>query len=157
MVPSCRQVDGVQVEMALQWCSDMYSDSLIGFVNSIKTIDGGTHMDGFKAALTRLVNALGRKLKTLKEGDSNLSGDHVREGLAAIVSVKVRSLLAAYGYHAVRALTKHVLPSQNAAHISSPRQVPNPEFEGQTKTRLGNPEVRRIVEGVVTQVTTETS
>ena len=88
-VPLSAQVDGVHVEMALQWCSDMYSDSLLGFVNSIKTIDGGTHMDGLKAALTRLVNALARKLKTLKEGDSNLSGDHVREGLAAIVSVKV--------------------------------------------------------------------
>ena len=90
----CLQVDGVQVEMALQWCSDIYSDSLLGFVNSIKTIDGGTHMDGLNAALTRLVNTLARKIKTLKEGDSNLSGDHVREGLAAIVSVKVATLHA---------------------------------------------------------------
>ena len=84
----------MHVEMALQWCSDIYSDSLLGFVNSIKTIDGGTHMDGLKAALTRLVNALARKLKALKEGDSNLSGDHVREGLAAIVSVKVSTVCA---------------------------------------------------------------
>ena len=83
------QVEGVQVEVALQWCSDAFSDSLLGFVNSIKTIDGGTHMDGFKAALTRTVNNLGRRNKTLKEGESNLSGDHIREGLSAIVSVKV--------------------------------------------------------------------
>lgn len=77
------------MDVALQWCSDTYSDSLVGFVNSIKTIDGGTHMDGLKAALTRTVNTLGRKFKTLKDGDANLSGDHVREGLGAVVSVKV--------------------------------------------------------------------
>ena len=93
IAPVAVQVDDVQVEVALQWCSDAFSDSLLGFVNSIKTIDGGTHMDGFKAALTRTVNNLGRKNKTLKEGDSNLSGDHVREGLTAIVSVKVRLLV----------------------------------------------------------------
>lgn len=83
------QVDGVKVEVALQWCSDSFSDTMLGFVNSIKTVDGGTHMDGFKAALTRTVNSLGRKSKVLKEGDANLSGDHIREGLGAIVSVKV--------------------------------------------------------------------
>jgi len=88
------QVDGVKVEVALQWCSDAFSDTLLGFLNSIKTIDGGTHMDGFKAALTRTVNALGRKTKALKEGDPNLSGDHIREGLGAIVSVKVTYLAA---------------------------------------------------------------
>lgn len=88
------QVEGVKVEVALQWCSDAYSDTLLGFVNSIKTIDGGTHMDGFKAALTRTVNALGRKTKALKEGDPNLSGDHIREGLGAVVSVKVQRLSA---------------------------------------------------------------
>ena len=82
----------MKVEVALQWCSDAYSDTLLGFVNSIKTIDGGTHMDGFKAALTRTVNALGRKTKALKEGDHNLSGDHIREGLGAVVSVKVQRL-----------------------------------------------------------------
>ena len=106
---------GVVVEVALQWCGDAFSDTLIGFVNSIKTVDGGTHMDGFKAAATRTVNSLGRKTKALKEGDPNLSGDHIREGLGAVVAVK----------------------------------VPAPEFEGQTKTRLGNPEVRRIVDQVV--------
>ena len=136
--------------MALQWCSDIYSDSLLGFVNSIKTIDGGTHMDGLKAALTRLVNALARKIKVLKEGDSNLSGDHVREGLAAIVSVKV-------GRHHGGVTLVHGLVSWLAGSVRmqlgmSRVQVPDPEFEGQTKTRLGNPEVRRIVEGIVTQV-----
>ena len=85
------QVDGVVVEVALQWCSSVFSDTLVGFVNSVKTIDGGTHMDGLKAALTRLVNGLARKTKALKEGDANLSGDHVREGLTAVVSVKVGS------------------------------------------------------------------
>ena len=76
----------------MQWCSDMYSDSLVGFVNSVKTIDGGTHLDGLKAALTRTFNALARKSKALKEGEPNLSGDHIREGLTAVISVKVRYL-----------------------------------------------------------------
>ena len=79
----------MQVEASLQWCSDLYSDSLIGFVNSVKTIDGGTHMDGLKSALTRAFNALARKFKVLKESDPNLSGDHVREGLSAVISAKV--------------------------------------------------------------------
>lgn len=121
--PLCfsKQVDGYTVEIAMQWCSDAFSDTIIGFVNSIKTIDGGTHIDGTKAALTRTVNSLGRKLKAIKEGESNLAGEYIREGLGAVVSVK----------------------------------VPNPEFEGQTKTRLGNPEVRRIVEGVVSSAVGE--
>jgi DNA gyrase B len=88
-VPIHMQADGVTVEVALQWCSDSYSDTLIGFVNSIKTIDGGTHMDGMKAALSRMLNVLARKTKVLKDGDPNLSGDHIREGLGAIISVKV--------------------------------------------------------------------
>ena len=102
------------VEVALQWCADSYSDNLLGYVNSIRTVDGGTHLDGFKAAVTRAVNAAGRKLKLLREGEA-LQGDYVREGLAAIISV----------------------------------QVVGPEFEGQTKTRLGNPHVRRAVEAFV--------
>ncbi|KAK9916038.1 hypothetical protein WJX75_007671 [Coccomyxa subellipsoidea] len=109
------KVDGVIVEVALQWCSDTFSDLLIGFVNSVKTIDGGTHIDGLKAALTRTLNTLARKTKSLKENEANLAGDHIREGLSCIISVK----------------------------------VPEPEFEGQTKTRLGNPEVRKIVDACV--------
>eukprot|EP00191_Tetraselmis_sp_GSL018_P004145 CAMPEP_0177609448 /NCGR_PEP_ID=MMETSP0419_2-20121207/19096_1 /TAXON_ID=582737 /ORGANISM="Tetraselmis sp., Strain GSL018" /LENGTH=712 /DNA_ID=CAMNT_0019104377 /DNA_START=327 /DNA_END=2462 /DNA_ORIENTATION=- len=116
-VYASRTIDGVIVEAALQWCSDGFSDNILGFVNSIKTTDGGTHMDGLKAALTRTLNTLARKSKILKESDPNLSGDHCREGLGAVISVK----------------------------------VPNPEFEGQTKTRLGNPEVRKIVERVVAE------
>eukprot|EP00208_Stichococcus_sp_RCC1054_P002844 CAMPEP_0206138648 /NCGR_PEP_ID=MMETSP1473-20131121/3463_1 /ASSEMBLY_ACC=CAM_ASM_001109 /TAXON_ID=1461547 /ORGANISM="Stichococcus sp, Strain RCC1054" /LENGTH=763 /DNA_ID=CAMNT_0053532137 /DNA_START=195 /DNA_END=2486 /DNA_ORIENTATION=+ len=112
-----RTISGVHVELALQWTSDSFSDSMVGFVNSIKTVDGGTHMEGFKSSLTRTVNALARKLKILKEEQPNLSGDHIREGLGLVISVK----------------------------------VPEPEFEGQTKTRLGNPEVRKIVETIVTQ------
>ena len=83
------QAEDVQVEVGLQWCSQVFSDNLTGFVNSVKTIDGGTHLEGLKSAITRLVNTLGRKSKVLKEGDPNLSGDHVREGLSAIISVKV--------------------------------------------------------------------
>ena len=77
------------MEVALQWCSQVYSESLTGFVNSVKTIDGGTHLDGLKSSITRLVNNLARKHKTLKEGEPNLSGDHIREGLSAVISVKV--------------------------------------------------------------------
>ena len=106
---------GVGVEVALQWCADAFSDTLVGFVNSVKTVDGGTHMDGLKAALTRTVNSLARSSKALKDGDPSLPGDHVREGLGGVVAVR----------------------------------VPDPEFEGQTKTRLGNPEVRKLVDGVV--------
>lgn len=97
------------MDVALQWCSDTYSDTLIGFVNSIKTVDGGTHMDGLKAALSRTVNTLGRKFKTLKEGDANLSGDHVREGLGAVVSVKVGGECC---HAAMRPVSGHCIPQQ---------------------------------------------
>ncbi|WP_448379985.1 DNA topoisomerase (ATP-hydrolyzing) subunit B [Gloeomargarita sp.] len=105
----------VQVEVALQWCADAYADNVLGFANNIRTADGGTHLEGFKAVLTRTINALARKRNKLKEQDANLAGEHIREGLAAVVAVK----------------------------------VPNPEFEGQTKTKLGNTEVRGIVEALV--------
>mmetsp|Transcript_46088 Transcript_46088/g.104452 ORF Transcript_46088/g.104452 Transcript_46088/m.104452 type:complete len:379 (+) Transcript_46088:261-1397(+) len=95
----------------------MYSDMLISFANGIKTNDGGSHLDGLKACVTRTVNAAGRKAGKLKEGDANLGGDFVREGLTAIINVK----------------------------------VPEPEFEGQTKNRLGNPEVRSIVDSIVAE------
>ncbi|MDJ0795931.1 MAG: ATP-binding protein [Calothrix sp. MO_167.B12] len=111
----------VQVEVALQWCTDAYSDNLLGFANNIRTVDGGTHLEGLKAVLTRTMNAIARKRNKLKESDSNLSGEHVREGLTGIISVK----------------------------------VPEPEFEGQTKTKLGNTEVRGIVDSLVGEVLTE--
>jgi DNA gyrase subunit B len=113
--------DSVQVEVALQWCADAYNDNILGFANNIRTIDGGTHLEGLKAVLTRTLNSTARKLKKLKEGESNLAGENVREGLTAVISVK----------------------------------VPNPEFEGQTKTKLGNTEVRGIVDSFVGEVLNE--
>lgn len=116
-----KQVEGITVDLALQWCSDAYSDTLLGYANSIRTVDGGTHIDGVKASLTRTLNNLGKKSKLIKEKEISLSGEHVREGLTCVISVK----------------------------------VPNPEFEGQTKTRLGNPEVRRVVDQAVQEYLTE--
>lgn len=116
-----KEADGITIDMALQWCSDAYTDTMLGYVNSIRTVDGGTHIDGVKASLTRTLNNLGKKMKIFKEKDVSLSGEHVREGLTCIISVKVR----------------------------------NPEFEGQTKTRLGNPEVRRVVDQSVQEFLTE--
>jgi DNA gyrase subunit B len=111
----------VQVEVALQWCSDAYTDNLLGFANNIRTIDGGTHLEGLKTVLTRTMNNFARKRNKLKENDSNLAGENIREGLTAVISVK----------------------------------VPDPEFEGQTKTKLGNTEVRGIVDSLVGEVLTE--
>ncbi|OMO72902.1 DNA topoisomerase, type IIA, subunit B, partial [Corchorus capsularis] len=116
-----RQTDGMTIDVALQWCSDAYSDTMLGYANSIRTIDGGTHIEGVKASLTRTLNNLGKKSKIIKEKDISLSGEHVREGMTCIISVK----------------------------------VPNPEFEGQTKTRLGNPEVRKVVDQSVQEFLTE--
>lgn len=113
--------NNVQVEVALQWCVDAYTDNLLGFANNIRTIDGGTHLEGLKAVLTRTLNAIARKRNKLKESDSNLAGENIREGLTGVISVK----------------------------------VPEPEFEGQTKTKLGNTEVRGIVDSLVGEVLTE--
>ena len=113
--------NNVQVEVALQWCVDTYSDNLLGFANNIRTIDGGTHMEGLKAVLTRTMNAIARKRNKLKDNDPNLGGENVREGLTGVISVK----------------------------------VPEPEFEGQTKTKLGNTEVRGIVDSMVGEALTE--
>ena len=107
--------DGVSIEAALQWCVDAYSDSILGFANNIRTIDGGTHIEGLKTVLTRTLNTFARKRGKRKESDSNLAGENIREGLTAVLSVK----------------------------------VPEPEFEGQTKTKLGNTEVRGIVDNLV--------
>ncbi|MFH7024445.1 MAG: DNA topoisomerase (ATP-hydrolyzing) subunit B [Heteroscytonema crispum UTEX LB 1556] len=111
----------VQIEVALQWCTDAYTDNVLGFANNIRTVDGGTHLEGLKAVLTRTLNAIARKRNKIKENEPNLSGEHVREGLTAVISVK----------------------------------VPDPEFEGQTKTKLGNTEVRGIVDSLVGEVLTE--
>ena len=80
--------DDVVVDVALQY-NDSYSENLLSFVNNINTIDGGTHLSGFRAALTRTLNDYGRKAGLIKENESNLSGEDVREGLTAVVSVKV--------------------------------------------------------------------
>ncbi|PXF48519.1 DNA gyrase subunit B, mitochondrial [Gracilariopsis chorda] len=106
---------GVTVEVAMRWNADSYTDKLIGFANNIRTGDGGTHMEGLRASLTRSINQLARKAGKLRDHSSNIGGEYIREGLTAIVSVK----------------------------------VPNPEFEGQTKSRLGNPEVRSTVDSIV--------
>lgn len=100
------------------WCSDDYSDTIVGFVNTVKTIDGGTHVEGLRSALTKTINNLAKKSNLLKDNDGKLIGDFLREGLTGIIAVK----------------------------------VPNPEFEGQTKTRLGNAKVRRIVDQIVSEV-----
>jgi len=113
--------NNVQVEVALQWCVDAYSDNVLGFANNIRTIDGGTHLEGLKAVLTRTMNAIARKRNKIKENEPNLGGENVREGLTGVISVK----------------------------------VPDPEFEGQTKTKLGNTEVRGIVDSLVGEVLTE--
>ena len=113
--------NGVQVEAALQWCGDAFSDNLMGFANNIRTVDGGTHLEGLKAVLTRTMNVFAKKRKKRKDADSNMAGENIREGLTAVVSVK----------------------------------VPDPEFEGQTKTKLGNTEVRGIVDSLVGETLTE--
>lgn len=112
--------NNVQVEVALQWSADAYTDNLLGFANNIRTIDGGTHLEGLKTVLTRTLNSLARKRNKLKD-DEKLAGENIREGLTGVISVK----------------------------------VPDPEFEGQTKTKLGNTEVRGIVDSLVGEVLTE--
>ena len=107
------QADG-QVEVAMQWNSS-YVESVFSFANNINTHEGGSHLSGFKAALTRTLNDYARKNGLLKEKDDNLEGEDVREGLAAVISVKLRE----------------------------------PQFEGQTKTKLGNASVRGLVEQTV--------
>merc|ERR1719506_3031636 len=106
---------GVTVDVALRWNADMYSDTMLGFANGVHTPDGGTHMEGVKAALTRVFNAQGRAQGLIKEKEKNLPGELLREGLVAVVSVR----------------------------------LPEAEFEGQTKNRLGNPEVRGIASEIV--------
>lgn len=108
--------DEVVVEVGLQY-NDGYNELILSYVNNIHTTEGGSHEVGFKSALTRVINEYGRRFNILKEADGNLAGEDVREGLTAVVSVKVKE----------------------------------PQFEGQTKTKLGNTEVRGIVEAVVAE------
>ena len=106
--------DDVEVEVAMQW-NDSYSESIYTYCNNINTIEGGTHLVGFRAALTRSANLYASEKNLVKDLQANLEGEDIREGLAAVISVKVRE----------------------------------PQFEGQTKTKLGNSEVKSIVEALV--------
>ena len=109
-----KEIDGMRVEVAMQY-TDSYSESILSFANNINTHNGGTHLTGFRNAITRVLNDYARKNNILKNSEQNLSGDDVREGLTAIVSVK----------------------------------LPNPEFEGQTKEKLGSQEAMGAVQDVV--------
>jgi len=109
-----KENDGTQVEVAMQY-TDGYTENIHTYVNNINTAEGGTHLIGFKSALVRAMNNHARKMKFLKENDSALEGDDIREGLTAVLSVK----------------------------------IPEPQFEGQTKTKLGNSEVKGAVDSIV--------
>ena len=106
--------DNIEVEICMQW-NDSYSESIYAYCNNINTIEGGTHLIGFKTSITRTLNNYAQKANLLKDLKETLEGDDIREGLAAVVSVK----------------------------------VPQPQFEGQTKTKLGNSEVKGLVEALV--------
>ena len=105
------QDEEAEMEVALQWTTG-YQENVLSFVNNISTVEGGTHEEGFRRALTKVTNDFGRAKNLIKEKDSNLTGEDVREGLTAVLSVRVK----------------------------------NPQFEGQTKTKLGNTEIRSYVE-----------
>lgn len=111
-----RQVEDSMIEVAVQY-NETFVEIVKPFANNVLTIDGGTHLVGFRSALTRVINDYARKSGLLKEKEENLSGDDIREGLTAIILVK----------------------------------LPDPQFEGQTKNKLGNPEVRRYVEQVMNE------
>ncbi|MEP7199781.1 MAG: DNA topoisomerase (ATP-hydrolyzing) subunit B, partial [Chloroflexota bacterium] len=111
-----KQMDGTAVEVAIQY-TDGFNESTFSFANNINTVDGGTHLTGFKSALSRTLNTFARKVGALKDGDDNFAGDDVREGMTAIVSVKLT----------------------------------DPQFESQTKSKLGNAEVKGQVESVTSE------
>ncbi len=111
-----KERDRVVVELALQY-TDSFNESVFSYTNNIHTIEGGTHLSGFRSALTRCINSYAKANKLIKDDADNMSGDDVREGLTAVVSVK----------------------------------VPDPQFEGQTKTKLGNSEVEGIVASIVNE------
>ncbi len=107
--------DDVAVEIAMQYVDGKYDETILTYANNINTIEGGTHLSGFRAAMTRVINNYAREHKLLKDNEEAMSGEDIREGITAVVSVK----------------------------------VPNPQFEGQTKTKLGNSEVQGIVDSFV--------
>jgi len=111
-----REKDRMQIEIAMQY-NDAYQEQIFSFANSINTTEGGTHLSGFKAALTRTINSYGASRGLFKDLKNNLSGDDAREGLTAVINVR----------------------------------LPEPQFEGQTKTKLGNSEVKGIVESAVNE------
>jgi len=111
-----KEKDKINVEIALQY-NDGYAENIFSFANNINTIEGGTHLTGFKSALTRTANQYCKRKKLLKDPHISLSGEDIREGITAVISIK----------------------------------IPNPQFEGQTKTKLGNSEVEGIVESVVNE------
>ena len=111
-----KQIDGTIVEVAMQY-NDTFNESVYSFANCINTRDGGTHVTGFRASLTRVINDYARKQKFIKPAEPNLSGEDTREGLTAVISVKLTE----------------------------------PQFEGQTKGKLGNPEIRNQVETVLSE------
>src|SRR5947208_5236569 len=107
-------MDGIDAEIALQW-NDGYAETLYSFANNINTHEGGTHLSGFRSALTRTINYYASKNNLAKDLKESVTGDDIREGLTAVISVK----------------------------------IPHPQFEGQTKTKLGNTEVKGIVEAIL--------
>src|ERR1700712_3480667 len=106
--------DGIDAEIALQW-NDSYTETTYTFANNINTHEGGTHLSGFRSALTRTINSYASKNNLAKDLKESVTGDDIREGLTAVISVK----------------------------------IPQPQFEGQTKTKLGNTEVKGIVETIL--------
>ena len=108
--------DGVEAELAIQW-NDSYSETMLSYANNINTHEGGTHVSGFKTAITRIVNSFGKENDLFKNLPEQLTGDDIREGLVTVISAK----------------------------------IPNPQFEGQTKTKLGNSEVEGLVQGIVSE------
>ena len=114
IIACSREKDGVAVEIALQY-NDGYNETIFSFANNINTVEGGTHLSGFKSALTRVINQYCKSRNLIKESDPPISGDDTREGLTGVISVK----------------------------------LPNPQFEGQTKTKLGNDEIEGLIASIV--------
>ncbi|NLB68621.1 MAG: DNA topoisomerase (ATP-hydrolyzing) subunit B [Lentisphaerae bacterium] len=107
--------DGASIEIAMQYVREKYDESIFSFANNINTIEGGTHLSGFRSALTRVVNNYARTSRILKENEDTMDGEDIREGISCVISAK----------------------------------IPNPQFEGQTKTKLGNSEVEGIVNNLL--------